>query len=60
MYVCLCKGVTEKCIRNAVADGASRMRDLRIDLGVAAQCGRCAQCAKNLLDECKNGHRQRN
>ena len=52
MYVCLCKGVTCSQIRAAVSGaGVYRMRDLARELGVATQCGRCASCAKSLLDE---------
>lgn len=51
MYVCLCNGVTDRQIREAVSDGAKSMRQLRQCLGVAANCGRCAAHAKELLDE---------
>lgn len=51
MYVCLCSGVTDGQIRQAVEDGASSMRLLRQELGVAACCGRCAQHAKDVLEE---------
>ncbi|PKM04894.1 MAG: hypothetical protein CVV16_03135 [Gammaproteobacteria bacterium HGW-Gammaproteobacteria-6] len=51
MYVCLCKGVTDKQIRNAVAEGASSLRDLRQALDVATQCGKCASdCRAHLAD----------
>ncbi|MGB0712830.1 MAG: (2Fe-2S)-binding protein [Gammaproteobacteria bacterium] len=53
MYVCVCKGVTDKCIQRAVDSGATRMRDLNQQLGVASQCGRCAQCARSVLESCK-------
>mgnify|MGYP000848925892 FL=1 len=46
MYVCLCHGVTDRDIRQAVFDGAVTMRDLARDLGVATECGRCA-CSAN-------------
>ncbi len=49
MYVCLCKGVTDRQIRKAVGEGASRMRDLRRDLGVCSECGKCGECARDLL-----------
>jgi bacterioferritin-associated ferredoxin len=29
------------------------MRELRKRLGVAGCCGRCAQCARDLLNECR-------
>lgn len=52
MYVCVCKGVTCSQIRQAVCSrGACRMRDLARELGVATQCGRCASCAKGVLEE---------
>ncbi|OWY39857.1 (2Fe-2S)-binding protein [Xenophilus sp. AP218F] len=48
MYVCLCHAVTDKQIRQAVHDGATRMCDLRRELGVASECGKCACCANQL------------
>ena len=57
MYVCLCQGVTDRQIREAVEDGASTMRQLRKELGVAASCGRCAMHAKALLDETRQESR---
>ncbi|RUO79764.1 (2Fe-2S)-binding protein [Idiomarina tyrosinivorans] len=52
MYVCLCKGVTDKTIRKAVAeDGVTSIRELRQQYGVASQCGCCKQCAKQVLAE---------
>ncbi|MDR9436880.1 MAG: (2Fe-2S)-binding protein [Thiohalophilus sp.] len=49
MYVCLCKGVTDNQIRDAVIDGADSLADVRRDLGVASNCGRCAQCARQVI-----------
>lgn len=51
MYVCICRSVTERDIRRAIGDGACRMRELRKELGVCAQCGKCAQSVRELLDE---------
>lgn len=51
MYVCLCKGVTDRQIREAIADGACSMRDLRAALDVANQCGKCGRDCKSLLNE---------
>ncbi|WP_082693550.1 bacterioferritin-associated ferredoxin [Aquitalea magnusonii] len=51
MYVCLCNAVTDSQIRQAVEDGATRMCDLRAELGVAAECGKCACCANQLRKE---------
>jgi bacterioferritin-associated ferredoxin len=51
MYVCICNGVTENQIRTAVCDGARSLRELRADLGVATCCGKCADCAQQVLHE---------
>lgn len=51
MYVCLCKGVTEKDIRKAVDQGAVRMRDLKACLDITTQCGTCACHAKQVLEQ---------
>lgn len=53
MYVCICQQVTDRDIHDAVAQGAYRMRDLRAQLGVSAQCGKCADCAHALLKEAR-------
>ena len=49
MYVCVCHAVTERQIRQAAASGAKNLRDLRRDLGVTLDCGRCAVCALHCL-----------
>lgn len=51
MYICLCKGVTDTQIRDAVTDGACTMRDLRERLDVANQCGKCGRDCKSILGE---------
>lgn len=51
MYVCVCSAVTDGQIREAAQAGARTVRELREDLGVAAECGRCVRCAKECLDE---------
>lgn len=49
MYVCLCQGVTDGQIRDAIYDGCCSYRDVRETLGVASQCGKCACLAKQLV-----------
>ncbi|MCK8516154.1 bacterioferritin-associated ferredoxin [Methylonatrum kenyense] len=49
MYVCLCNGITDRQIRQAVEDGASSMRELRRQLGVCGNCGRCGPEAREIL-----------
>ncbi len=51
MYVCLCKGITDGQIRDAVYGGATNLRQVRKDLGVSSQCGKCGIMAKQIIDE---------
>ena len=53
MYICICKGITDSAIREAVFNGAVRMRDLKKCLGVTEQCGMCACNAKEVLDQAR-------
>lgn len=49
MYVCLCKGITDSQIRQAIESGANSIKDLRRSLGVATQCGKCSCFTKEML-----------
>ncbi len=51
MYVCVCKAVTDRQIREAAEGGARTIKDLRRDLGVTRDCGRCASCVHDCLRE---------
>ncbi|MEY1662296.1 bacterioferritin-associated ferredoxin [Isoalcanivorax beigongshangi] len=53
MYVCLCKGITDGQIREAVQQGCDSLRDLRRELGVASQCGKCARQARSVMREAR-------
>ena len=50
MYVCLCKAVTDRQIKETVLSGAGTFRDVRRELGVATQCGKCCQMAKSIVE----------
>jgi bacterioferritin-associated ferredoxin len=51
MYVCLCHGITDLKIKQAVReDGVGNMRQLRERLGVGSQCGKCVQMAQSMID----------
>ncbi len=43
MYVCLCNALTECQVRQAVADGACRPREVYGACGCRAQCGTCVR-----------------
>lgn len=51
MYVCICRAVTDRQIRQAVELGASTLGDLKESLGVATGCGKCAPHARAILRE---------
>ncbi|MCK9622701.1 MAG: (2Fe-2S)-binding protein [Methylobacter sp.] len=49
MYVCVCQAVTDLDIHQAARNGAKTLKDLRRDLQVSVECGRCASCARKCL-----------
>ncbi|MBS3797824.1 MULTISPECIES: (2Fe-2S)-binding protein [unclassified Pseudoalteromonas] len=51
MYICLCHGVSDKKIEQAIDQGARSMRDLSSELKVGSQCGKCCNCAKKILNQ---------
>ena len=50
MYVCICKGVTDSDIREAVQEGTTTVRGLREQLGCTGQCGKCKQQVREIRD----------
>jgi bacterioferritin-associated ferredoxin len=56
MIVCVCAKVSDRQIRQAAASGAHSLECLQFELGVAVQCGRCADCASRVLCEARAGH----
>jgi bacterioferritin-associated ferredoxin len=52
LYICLCHGITDNQIRACVVEsGARTLCDLSGQLGVATQCGSCAESACHVLVE---------
>ncbi len=51
MYVCVCKGITDHQIKDAIYAGATTVGKLRKALGVASQCGKCTCLTRELIDE---------
>lgn len=50
MYVCVCKGVTDRDIEEKAIAGAD-YAEIRRELGVATECGCCGQSCKQLLKD---------
>ena len=51
MYVCMCNAVTDSQIREAVEKGATRFGQVRRELGLASQCGKCGILARNIFNQ---------
>ncbi|MFT6906196.1 MAG: bacterioferritin-associated ferredoxin [Oleiphilaceae bacterium] len=51
MLVCICKGITDKNIKDEIYGGASSYSDVRRTLGLGSCCGQCASYAKDLVLE---------
>jgi len=52
MIICVCKAVSDRHIRAAVADGITSMRRLTHELRVGTGCGKCVPEAKATLAAC--------
>ncbi|MDE0853129.1 MAG: bacterioferritin-associated ferredoxin [Nevskia sp.] len=53
MYVCVCRAVSDRKIRQAVEQGACSVRALKDQLGVGSVCGRCVPEARQLIHQCR-------
>lgn len=51
MYICICNAITERQVRESAKAGACSVDELTSKLGVGAGCGRCLECAMDLLRE---------
>lgn len=51
MYVCICHGITDRQVREAIDRGARKIRDLRQELGMCSDCGKCGPCAREMLTQ---------
>jgi len=51
MYVCLCKGITDKDIKEAVRNqGVGSLRELKQLMPLGSECGSCTKVAQNIID----------
>ncbi|GAA0299388.1 (2Fe-2S)-binding protein [Psychrosphaera haliotis] len=52
MYVCLCKGITDKDIQDVVNQhGVGNLRELKQHLPVGSECGNCTKVAQMVVDK---------
>ncbi len=58
MYVCICEGLTDKQLKQAIdKDGIRSCQQLRTCLGAGGQCGKCNQQLKAML-QCQSQNEQ--
>lgn len=51
MYVCLCYGVSDTQVRDAIAAGATNLGDLGRRTGAGTDCGQCRERLSELFAE---------
>ena len=52
MYLCICKSVSDRQIRQAVEQGARSFGDLSARFGVGLDCGKCTESINVWLQDC--------
>jgi bacterioferritin-associated ferredoxin len=52
MIVCICKAVSDRHIRAAVEDGATRLQQVSRQTGLGTCCGKCLPEAKAAMAHC--------
>jgi bacterioferritin-associated ferredoxin len=51
LYICICNAITERQVKESARSGVQSIDELTATLGVGAGCGRCRECAIELLRE---------
>jgi len=52
MIVCVCKSVSDRKIRAAIAEGADSFEELQFELGVSTCCGKCEESVREVMAQC--------
>jgi len=55
MIVCVCHRVSDREIARHARAGMS-FDEIQFELGVATQCGRCEDCARDVVAQCCSSH----
>jgi bacterioferritin-associated ferredoxin len=50
MYVCLCVGVSNQTVADAVAAGASTSKQVADACGAGSECGRCRRTVRAIIE----------
>ena len=51
MYVCICKGISDRKIENEVKTGCNKVKQLTQQIGLGSDCGKCINSAKAIIDK---------
>ena len=54
MYICICNAITEGQVRECAQGGTCSLEELANALGVGTCCGRCRDCAAQILADTRN------
>lgn len=59
MYVCMCRAISDRQIREVVDRGAKSLCEVQAYLPVASCCGTCEDTAREIIDkQCASAPRQ--
>lgn len=50
MIVCVCKGVSDRAVAGAIADGASSVEEVSRCTGAGTGCGQCREAIQSAVD----------
>ncbi len=51
MYICLCKGISDRHIKEVVSQGHCDFKQVRCKTGLGTQCGVCRKSVKQFLSQ---------
>ena len=51
MYVCLCKGVSDRVVRQCIREGARSLQQVGQECGAGTDCGACRGTIREMLEE---------
>lgn len=54
MYVCVCRGITDRDIRKAISEGANSVSDVAQMIGAGTGCGSCHDFTQELIHEARS------
>jgi bacterioferritin-associated ferredoxin len=59
MYVCLCKGVSNRTIRRSIDEGARSLDDVGRKCGAGTACGSCRMDIVGMLEDARDARAAR-